>query len=252
MPTILVTSARGGAGASLLAANLGVALAEVTSCWLLDLHGVEAVDDLLLDLEPVHGWTDLIATPGLPSEEHLARASCLHPSGLRLLAGGTALEGAPAPAAPLLQALAAHADWLIVDTSSACAVNGLLDQTDLVLLVVTTDPPSLRAAQRWLLLLPTTARRRIALVVNQVSPGQPLIAAGVGHALELPLWAWLPADATAIGRQVHFGAVAALAPGSPYGRAILQLARRLLTSRAQQVRVSPAGRAKIRVGEGTG
>jgi len=252
VPTILVTSARGGAGASLLAANLGVALAGASSCLLLDLHGIDAIDDLLLDLEPAHCWTDLTAMPSMPNEEHLARASCLHPSGLRLLAGGNGMESAPTQAARLLQALTPHADWLIVDTASACAVDGLLDQTDLVLLVVTIDPPSLRAARRWSRLLPTAARRKAALVVNQVKPGQPLLAQGAGHALELPVWAWLPADATAIGRQVHFGAVAALARGSPYGRAIRQLAHRLLASRAQQARTSQAGRTEVSAGERTG
>ncbi len=249
MPTVLVTSARGGSGASLLATNLGVALAAAASCVLLDLHGAEAVDDLLLDLEPTHRWTDLIAMPGLPSEEHLARACCLHPSGLRLLAGGDKLESAPLRAASLLQTLAVHADWLLVDASSESALHGLHDRSDVVLLVVTTDPPSLRAARRWLLLLPTAARRKAALVVNQVTSGQPLLAQGASHALEVPLWAWLPADATAIGRQVHFGYAAALARSSPYGRAIRQLAHRLLAARTQSGRPSEAARSRATAGE---
>lgn len=249
MPTVLVISARGGSGASLLASNLGVAVAEASSCMLLDLHGAEAVDDLLLDLEPAHQWPDLIDLSESLSEAHLARAACLHPSGLRLLAGGACTDEAPAQASPLVRSLASHAAWLLIDAPSARPGNALLEAADLTLLVVTTDPVSLRAARRWLSSLRAPARRKVALVVNQVAPGLPLLAQGAGHALEIPLWAWLPADAAAVGRQVHFGEAAVCMRGSPYGRAVRRLALRLLGFRWQQARATEAGQAAATAGE---
>ena len=233
MPTILILSARGGSGASLLASNLGVVLSLEASCVLVDLHGGEAVDDLLLDLQAGPRWSDLAGVPD-PAGDHLGpRAWATHPSGLRLIAGGVDRAVGDEQIGGLVQALSAQADWLLVDAPSARAIDGLLHCTDLVLLVAMLDPPTLRAAQRWLAPLPPSARRKVALIVNQVTGGHPLQAHGAAHALQLPLWATLPAEAPPIGRQIHLGEAAVQVRASRYGRAVRQLARQLQASRAQ-------------------
>jgi Flp pilus assembly CpaE family ATPase len=249
MATLVVTSARGGSGASLLATNLGVALAGGGTCLLLDLHGPDAIDDLLLDLEPTHSWTDLLPIAETLDETHLARATSRHASGLRLLAGGVPTDDLRVEPQVLLRSLTFHAAWLVVDSPSGLSTDGLLGFADLVLLVTLPDPPSLRTTRRWLLHLPTATRRKVGLVVNQAAAGQPLLAQGAAHALDLPLSAWLPADSAAIGRQVHFGEAAVLDAGSCYGRAVRQLAGRLLSSRALLLRKGEADRSKVKAVE---
>jgi Flp pilus assembly CpaE family ATPase len=233
MPTILILSARGGSGASLLASNLGVFLSQEASCVLLDLHGGEAVDDLLLDLQADPRWSELAGAHD-PTRERLGwRAWATHPSGLRLIAGGVDRAAGDEQIGEWVQALSAQAEWVLVDAPSARAADALLHCTDLVFLVAMLDPPTLRAAQRWLAPLPQSARRKVALIVNQVTGAHPLQARGAAHALQLPLWATLPADAAPIGRQIHFGEAAVQVRASRYGRAVRQLARRLQASRAQ-------------------
>ena len=244
MPTILILSARGGSGASLLACNLGVVLSQEASCILVDLHGGEAVDDLLLDLEADPRWSELAGAPDPAGGRLSSRAWATHPSGLRLIPGGVDPTIGAEQIAGWVQALSAQAEWLLVDAPSARTIDGLLHCADLALLVAMLDPPTLRAAQRWLAPLPQSARRKIALIVNQVTGGKPLQAQGAAHALQLPLWATLPADAAPIGRQIHLGEAAVQVRASQYGRAVRQLARRLQASRTQQLRIGERPQAR--------
>jgi len=60
MAVVGIRGVKGGSGASLLATNLGIALAAREPCLLIDLHARLGYDDLLLDLTVEKSWQDLL------------------------------------------------------------------------------------------------------------------------------------------------------------------------------------------------
>ena len=174
MPRLVVFSAKGGCGASLIAANLAVALARHGPTLLFDLHGPEGTADLLLDLRPPVGWTALLPVERELGERHLQRSVSVHPSGLHLLGAPESNDGVEAGkgSAIFLQALDTKYTWLVVDAPSG-AWSVAAEESNHVLLVVTPDPPALRAAQRLIAATPHGLGARTGLVLNQVGRGQP-------------------------------------------------------------------------------
>jgi pilus assembly protein CpaE len=231
MPVITVVGAKGGCGASLVATNLAVALAHYGTTLLVDLHDDGGVDDLLLDLRPDHSWVDLLSVAEELNLRHLEIALAVHASGLRFSAG----PALPLPTRPdarartLVQALAREFEWTVMDqgclpTQSA---DPILTLSHLILLVVTADPPALRAAQRFLGRLPAGVRDLARLVVNQFTRAHPAHPASISASLQCPLLAVLPTDPRAVGFQVNFGRACLLEPQSGFGRGAAGLARAL-------------------------
>ncbi len=91
MGVLTVFSAKGGCGASLIATNLALALAHSAPTLLLDLHGQEGTDDLLLDLRSPHAWPELLPVAAELTDRHIELVGCRHPGGSRT-AGGTRLR----------------------------------------------------------------------------------------------------------------------------------------------------------------
>ncbi len=240
MPTILIVAPKGGAGASLLAANLAVALSIRSPTLLVDVHPLFGVDDVLLDLDPQQSWAELTGLAGELTDDHLALATCRHASGLLLLAAPASSQPVTDSLPALVSVLAPHFVWLVLDVSASLPFDeALLREADHVLLLITADPPCLRNGRRLMAAVPSAYRRRFALALNQVTPGQPLSPEGAAHALGLPLWASLPRDAQAIGEQVHLGLPAVLMKGSQYGSSVRSLAQRLEVSQARHARPGP-------------
>jgi Flp pilus assembly CpaE family ATPase len=94
---------------------------------------------------------------------------------------------------------------------------------DALLIVTTLDPPALRSAKRIVSMLPDDLEPKSALVLNQVTKDHPAHPASIAASIGLPLTAVLPFDATAVARQVHFGAACVGDPQSAYGRAVEHL-----------------------------
>ena len=235
MPRLVVFSAKGGCGASLIAANLAVALARHGPALLLDLHGPEGTADLLLDLRPPIGWTALLPVERELGERHLLRAVSVHPSGLHLLGAPERNDGVDAGkgSAILLQALDRHYTWLVVDAPSG-AWSVAAEESDHVLLVVTPDPPALRAARRLIAATPDGLGARTGLVLNQVGRGQPATPAEIAAGLGVPLLASVPSDPRSVGYQIHFGQACVLDRQSALGRCVSGMAARLAAPRNQR------------------
>lgn len=231
MATLALFSARGGVGVSLLATNLGVALARQGGALLLDMHPGSGCDELLLDLEAKRPWTDLLSVAGELDPRHLELAASAHPSGLRVISAPSGWDDARDEAAlgTLLASLAAMSPWLMLDLPPGLGRRNLdlLGCCHRALLVTTADPPALRSAARCAGALSATQRAKTGLVLNQITRRHPASPAEIADSLGLPLWAVLPTDPRAIGYQVNFGQPAALDRRSPYGRAVRSLAARL-------------------------
>ena len=237
MAVISVLGAKGGCGVSLLATNLGVALAAEDSCLLIDLNPLLGYDDLLLDVSIQKTWLDLLPVAGELTEHHLELAIASHASGLRLL-GAPQQRGGKVrrvDLVKLLKGLRARFQWILLDMSSARMdlMAAAFTDTDLLLLLSTLDPQSLRAAKRLAQELPQELSQNTGMAFNQIMPGHPVKPKAVVASLGLPLLAELPYDQRAVGRQVNFGGPCVADSRSHYGRAVVQLAARLSVAAAR-------------------
>lgn len=231
MAIVSILGTKGGCGASLLATNLGVALAVRQGCLLIDLNPLLGSDDLLLDLTIEKSWFDLLPVAGELTQHHLELAAACHASGLRLLGAPEQRGGRvkQAELVKLLKGLREKFAWILLDvpamnldvSPAAFAV------TDYLVLVCTIDPQPLRSLKRLAAGLPHEFREKTGVVFNQVIPGHPALPRATAESLGLPLLAALPFDPRAVGMQVNFGHPCVADARSRYGRAVNQLAARL-------------------------
>jgi pilus assembly protein CpaE len=248
MGVLTVFSAKGGCGASLIATNLALALVRSAPTLLLDLHGLEGTDDLLLDLRSRHAWPELLPVAAELTDRHIELVGSRHPEGLVMLAAPVS-EIEPTPAkgiGALLEALAKRYAWVIVDAPSGVWSLGPAELSDTLLLVTTGDPPALRCAKRLLEARPQGMRGRVGLVLNQFGRGQPASASEVAAALDCPLLAAVAVDPRGIGYQVNFGRPCALDQQSPLGRSVVALARRLTAGGIRKTEPSTAAAFRSR------
>ena len=232
MAVVGIRGVKGGSGASLLATNLGIALAAREPCLLIDLHARLGYDDLLLDLTVEKSWQDLLPVAGEITQHHLELTLAHHESGLWFLAAPDREERQPKLdiMVNLWKDLAGRFSWLLLDLPHAQihVAQSVIPLIDVLLIVSTLDPPALRSANRIVDTLPDDLVPKTVLVLNQVTRDHPAHPASVAASIGLPLTAVLPLDAPAVARQVHFGRPCVGDPDSSYGQAVGHLAARLM------------------------
>jgi DNA-binding response OmpR family regulator len=188
---VTLVGAKGGVGATTIAANLGVALAR------------RGVSTLLAELTTWGG--NAAALLGLPSRRRLDRIPLNHPeiltstmientllehpSGLKLLAGRMT-DASPideAAAGPLVEAVRRCAEYVVFDvdsmpgpvTRAACRVSSQ------VWIVTEPEPGSVERAEALIGALEEggVSDKRIGLIVNQTSPVMALTGEEIGRRL---------------------------------------------------------------------
>ena len=231
MTVIGILSSKGGVGASLVATNLGCALAGYGQTLLLDLNPASGADDLLLDLSPQRSWADLLPVVKEISPKHLQLVIAKHASGLDFMRNPDVwLNDIDWLAVvQLLNSLAGENDWLLLDmpTGMSMATLSVISMMDLALVVTTADPPALRSAGRLINSLSADLRGKTGLVVNQITRRHPVSPAEIARSLEIPLLAALQPDPRAVGYQVSFGNPCVSDRRSSFGRGVVLLAARL-------------------------
>jgi pilus assembly protein CpaE len=231
---VAVFGAKGGVGASLVAANLALALHGLDRCLLIDLHGEGAAADLLLDLAPERSWGDLLPVVGELTERHLELASTAHPLGLMLLAAPEAIPriASPETIPQMVREAARLIAWTVIDLETAGGIMAvpMLNASNTLIMVATPDPVALRAGRRRLMSLPDRLRKRIGLVINQYDPLHPANPVSIAESLEAELLGVLPREPSLVGEQVNFGRPVVLAGRAPFALQIQLLARRLASS----------------------
>lgn len=149
---VTVFSTKGGVGKSLVATNLGVALADSgqTAC-LVDLDVNSGDVAIMLQLTPHRTINDLVGFNGVIDAEGIATILTKHSDNLSVVAAPVRLD-TPDQASvddigKLLDALRRMVDYVVVDTSGVFDDQALcaLDRSDLIVLVGTLDIPSLKA-----------------------------------------------------------------------------------------------------------
>jgi len=226
-----ILSAKGGVGASLVATNLGCALAGNGQTLLLDLNPGSGADDLLLNLSPQRSWADLLPVVKEISPKHLQLIIAEHPTGLNFMRTPEAwLKDVDWLAVvQLLGYLAEENEWLLLDmpTGMPAVTQKIFSMMDIALVVTTADPPALLAAGRLIKSLPPGLRNQSGLVVNQITRRHPASPVEIAGSLEIPLLAALQPDPRAVGYQVSFGNPCVSDKRSSFGRGVVLLAARL-------------------------
>ena len=150
---VVVHGAKGGCGASTLAANLAALLsAHGGPVALCDLALRSADQDLLWNLDPSLRLTDVLG----PEGHDLADALTHHPSGVRVLAGpvgpAEAEEIRPESISPFLAALCERHPSVVVDTSATFDEVALaaLEAASIILVPLMPELRALRATQQAL------------------------------------------------------------------------------------------------------
>ncbi len=209
MPIISILSCKGGAGASLIACNLALALGKDSPGLLVDLHVTQGADDLLLGISSERTWADLLHVASELSNEHLHKTAAKHHQGFSVLTAPSSLRG-PIRKGDLEAVLTSLRDlypWVVIDVQSGgntLSASAMRVSTH-ILFVTTLDPPSLRTTHRMLNSLSDVAKANSGLIVNQFTGDNPISPESVSASLGVPLLAVIPSDQEAIRDQVFFG-----------------------------------------------
>lgn len=222
---IAVFPAKGGVGATTIAANLGVLLAGTgKSVVLLDLDPHLGDLAVLLDVTPTYTIGDVLRNRQRLDGELLTASLARHRSGAWVLAHGDSIEEADAvtaaEVAALLTLLARHFDYVICDGLHGFDERALvaLDAADRLLLVLAQDVPSLRNARRCV----DTFRRlgyggdKLRVVVSRYDRGRRVDLDLVRETLAVDALLTVPIDAPAATRAVDRGAL--IVELAPHGR----------------------------------
>jgi pilus assembly protein CpaE len=228
-------SAKGGTGNTTAATNLAVQLHSQTGkrTLLIDLDLELGETALLLGVQPRFNFVDMVKNFHRMDANLLASYIERHDTGVELLSAPVQPERVEMPTreevGAVLRFLKQHFDFIVVDTSksSSPATRAALEQSELILLVVTPDLPALRNAKRSLPLLEGRRGegepRRVRLVVNRYDPDNLITLNDIRETLELDV-AWsLSSDYRAISESVNRGVPIVSNGSSRYARDIRAL-----------------------------
>jgi pilus assembly protein CpaE len=235
---VAVVGARGGVGASTVAANLALALSERSpkTATLLDLDLRFGTSALTFDIEPGSSFKDVLADPTRIDPLLIERASIKVADKLVVLAAEEGLS-APLPAtaglAPLVEALTRGGDWVVADVPRDVLLREAESVATAAAIVVVADLglASLREVLRLKEWAASSApEAKLLVVANGSRPKAEgdLPAAEFARSAALALAGEIPFDAKAVGA----GARAAkpllkVAPRSSAARAICALSERI-------------------------
>lgn len=233
---VAVWSPKGGAGTSLLAAALALQMQELgRPTILVDLDPQKADQATLLQCPIRPSVLDWPVTAG-PAGALPDQGFVFLDSGLRVMPGPARLveEGGVGRelAESLLGALAAWRGMVVLDLAATLrdSTVAAMDRADVLLLVITPDLLSLRAAYALLQESHLLGLKpdRVRLVVNRSGSRGGLAPADITDMLELPVAAYLP-SAPELAAAVNQGrAVRWLLGRNPYTRAVAGLAGELV------------------------
>ncbi len=239
---VVVAKARGGIGASMIAANLADTLLQkkgrgkhvtMNKVVLIDLDLQFGTISTLLDLKPNNALYDLAVDGQMPDWTFVEQALDPHPCGFKVLS-------APSSFAPLdalsddqmhhlIDLLSQKFDYVIVDLPRALVgwLSPLLEHTDRMLLVTDSSVPSVRQSRRLIdFFTEDNLDLKIDIVINHEK--KPLVK-GRHHneaakILERPFQHWIPMDPKAAKEAVDRGQpLSQVASRSPMAKAIARL-----------------------------
>lgn len=247
---IAVRGAKGGVGATVIAANLAIALKRASGQRVVlvdgNLFGGDAT--LALDVLTNRSLTDLIPQLHALNQEFIDATVVTHSSGIDVLAAPLELERAesitPEQFQRVLEAMCTQYDFVIVDTSPFLDQNSLvvLDMASVILLVCTPEIAALKNAARFLKLGSEFgySEEKLRLVVNRLASSGAITSRDIETHLHYHISAGIPSDGGAVVQSLNRGSpVVVDAPKSGVSKAIERLAQTLLANEGWAVGDTP-------------
>jgi pilus assembly protein CpaE len=213
---ILVYSPKGGAGRSVLAANLGVLLAQMNpemSTVLFDLDLQFGDQMVLLGLDPHRSILDLLPVIDELTRDVVDSSLTHHPSGLRVLMAPPELQQADLIDAEsirkILVALRAYYDTVVIDVPAGLTDISLtaFEFADLILQICTPDVLTIRRTRASLELYDGLGIPRdvVRLVLNRTSKKSEIKSDEFGLLFEHEIIGEIPADFFFLQSYINLG-----------------------------------------------
>lgn len=234
---LIVTAPRSGAGASVLAQGLALALRAIgPEVGLLDLHTPYGDQEAMLNLEPYHSLFDLTDYVAHLEARQVSQAAAVHASGVAVLCAPARRGHRESLRPDEAQAITAAArrtwEWAVVDTpSSPDLLEAVAGEATELLVVTTPDPLGLRATH--LLMKGINLPPHTRLVVNhRAGAAAAYSPEELSRHLGLAVAGTIPHDPQLAYRTTLLQPVVQCGRRPPAGeKAIVDLARRLAGGR---------------------
>lgn len=236
---LAVYSPKGGAGTSVIAANLAIALRQQTqkSVALVDVNLAHGDAHILLNLNVAATIDDLREHPSL-DQETIASALAPHQaSGISLLRAPFTPESNEYFSTEAVQAILVelrdHFDYVVIDTGSAFSVATLtaLEMVDLALVVSTLEVTAIHHVSQFIQVVERIGipRSKLRLICNRVDKLYGVRPAEVESKLGYRFLVQIPEDVKTVATSVNKGIPFVLAQKkAKVSRAITTLAERLV------------------------
>ncbi|HEY3068127.1 MAG TPA: AAA family ATPase [Methylomirabilota bacterium] len=232
-----IYSPKGGLGATTLAANLSVLIAERNGgkTLLIELDTRQSDVVTFLDLTPRYSILDVLESCHRMDESLLRGLLTRHASGLSIAPGPTRHERAHLAAEEVtaaLQTLSSHFDEVFIDLKHDLAPETVaaLEVSDVILFVTGLDVASLRAGAAAL----TSFRhlgldsRKVRIVVTRDRSGDDVTVKHARETLGLPVYWRTPSDYRTVVAAINAGRpVVSLSPRTKVSKSIRELAAKL-------------------------
>jgi len=237
---ITVFSPKGGVGCTTIAANLAVALSNITKARvaLVDFSLQFGDVAVLLNLHSSHGIHELMRNLDDLDQGILDDVMVKHSSGVRVLLPPPSLdlveEVATDGMTAVIKALRRNYDYVVVDTwhSIEDAILAVMDLSNTLLLVTTPEVPALRNTRRLLDLIRDRPdlRGKVQIVVNRYPSKSAVGMKEIEHSLGMKPVGTIPSDGHLITTSVNEG-VTFLSKPSAAASSVVQLANYLAQPR---------------------
>jgi pilus assembly protein CpaE len=234
---IAVFSPKGGVGCSVIAANLGVVLAQAGKDTVVVDANLSFGDmGVLLNLTGTHSLVDIVERFEELDTDLISSVLATHDSGLKALLPPPSPEMGEMITAQHLQEtlslLCGLFDYVIVDTSTSLqdVMLTVLDQADKILLIATPDIPCVKNMRLFFEVIDQLdyERGRVMLVLNRVDRHAGIGPSDIENTIRHSVTVAIPADQRTVMFSVNRGVPFVLRePGKPVSEAIFELASEL-------------------------
>ena len=233
-----IFSCKGGVGKSLIAVNLGAAMARTSSepTLVVDSNPALGTLDLLVDLESEYSWRDLIPVRDELTWSQIEIAVNLVEENFYLLTGPNSDPGSVEHSAEVKQlddlvaALSGHFRQVILDGFSLQDLGEVpFRNLDLILYIVTPDISSVRSCTRYLQ-VNSEGALAAGVIVNQWFPESVFNPVEIEKLAGIPVLGVLPIDGRSVWENINLGKLIVSGKNNKLKKALMNLGRSLCKS----------------------
>ncbi len=233
---LLIYSPKGGTGCSLVASNLAIALAQITSKKVALVDGSLQFGDanVLLNVQGSHSIADATSRTSELDSDLLQVFMSLHPSGIRVLSAPptpVAFERiTPEAFKKVLTRLQRNFDYVLLDSWSYLddIVLSAIDLAERILVIMEPEIPSIKSTKQFFEIAEALEYppARIDLILNKVIPRDGIRSDQIEHNMKHSILAQLEFEPRAVRQTFNQGLPLILSqPNHPLSQGFLELAQ---------------------------